>query len=207
MTSPDHLDVQSTSVPGLETPVRCPWAQHGGELERAYHDLEWGVPLHDERALFELLSLEGAQAGLSWSLVLARREGYRRAFAGFDPKLLADWPDEKVGELLQDPSIVRHRGKIASVLSNARAVGALEDEGTDLPGFLWSFTDGVPLQPSHAEASDVPATTDLAARMSRELKRRGFRFIGPTIAYSFMQAAGLTNDHLTNCYRFAQLVS
>jgi DNA-3-methyladenine glycosylase I len=194
-------------VPELGTQLRCPWAQHGGERERAYHDLEWGVPLHDGRALFELLSLEGAQAGLSWSLVLARREGYRRAFAGFDWKMLAGWQDEKVGELLQDPSIIRHRGKIASVLSNARAIGALEDEGMDLDGFLWSFTEGVPLQPGFAEADDVPATTDLAARLSRELRRRGFRFVGPTIAYSFMQAAGLTNDHLTSCYRFAQLSS
>jgi DNA-3-methyladenine glycosylase I len=210
MTSTHHRETPA-SHPNIavhpDTPVRCPWAQHGGELERAYHDLEWGVPQHNNRALFELLSLEGAQAGLSWSLVLGRREGYRRAFAGFDPELLADWPEEKVAELLQDPSIIRHRGKIASVFSNARCVRGLTAERMDLDSYLWSFTNGVALQPRHAEASDVPATTDVAGRLSQELKRRGFRFIGPTIAYAFMQAVGMTNDHLTSCYRFAQLAS
>ena len=184
---------------------RCHWAEHGGTAERSYHDLEWGVPQHDERALFELLTLEGAQAGLSWSLVLSRREGYRRAFEGFEPAAIATWTDEHVEALVQDPGIIRHRGKIASVISNARAVLDLGAAGMTLDSYLWAFTGGVPLQPRHVLASDVPATTEVAGVLSRDLRRRGFRFVGPTICYAFMQAAGLTNDHVTSCFRFADL--
>jgi DNA-3-methyladenine glycosylase I len=184
---------------------RCPWAERGGPAERSYHDLEWGVPQHDERALFELLTLEGAQAGLSWSLVLSRRDGYRRAFEGFDPEALATWTDKHVEALVKDPGIIRHRGKIASVISNARAVLELRATGTGLDDYLWAFTDGVPLQPRHARSSDVPTTTDVAGALSRDLRRRGFRFVGPTICYAFMQAAGLTNDHVTSCFRCAEL--
>ena len=163
------------------------------------------MPHRGDRALFELLSLEGAQAGLSWSIVLGRRAGYRRAFAGFDPELLSTWTDENVHELLGDAGIIRNRAKIASVLSNARAVCELRKGGRDLDSYLWSFTGGVPLQPRHGSPSDVPTTTDVAVSLSTDLKRRGFRFIGPTIAYAFMQAAGLTNDHLTTCFRFEEL--
>jgi DNA-3-methyladenine glycosylase I len=184
---------------------RCPWAEHAGPAELAYHDLEWGVPHHGDRALFELLSLEGAQAGLSWSIVLGRREGYRRAFAGFDPDLLATWTDEQIDGLLRDAAIIRHRGKIASVVSNARALCDLRQEGRDFDGYVWSFTEGVALQPRHASPSDVPTTTDVAAALGRDLKQRGFRFVGPTIAYAFMQAVGMTNDHLTSCFRWAEL--
>lgn len=198
MTKPQGGD-EAASVP------RCPWAEHAGPSDRAYHDLEWGVPLHDERALFELLTLEGAQAGLSWSLILGRREGYRRAFAGFDPDVIAGWSDEDVDALVKDTSIVRNGGKIASVVTNARAVRQLRSDGTSFDAYLWDFVGGAPLQPRHARASDVPTTTELATALSRDLKRRGFRFVGPTIVYSFMQATGMTNDHVTNCFRFAEL--
>jgi DNA-3-methyladenine glycosylase I len=184
---------------------RCDWAARGGAAEREYHDLEWGVPHHGDAALFELLTLEGAQAGLSWSLVLARREGYRRAFAGFDPDLIATWGEEKVDELLHDAGIIRHRGKIASVLSNARVLCDLRRNGTDFDAYLWSFTGGRALQPGCVTAADVPTTTDVAAALSRDLKRRGFRFVGPTIAYAFMQATGMTNDHVTSCFRYEEL--
>jgi DNA-3-methyladenine glycosylase I len=198
------VSTQHDAASGTPT-RRCSWAEHGGTAEREYHDLEWGVPHHGDRSLFELLTLEGAQAGLSWSLVLGRRDGYRRAFAGFDPDLIATWTEERVDELVQDSGIIRHRGKIASVLSNARAVCELRADGRDLDSYLWSFVDGVALQPRHDNASDVPATTDLAGVLSRDLKRNGFKFVGPTIAYAFMQATGMTNDHVTGCFRFAEL--
>ncbi len=185
---------------------RCPWAEHGGIAERAYHDTEWGTPLHGEAALFELLSLEGAQAGLSWSTILARRQAYRDAFANFDPSLLATWPQVRVDALMGDASIVRHRGKISSVLSNARAVRDLGEDGLGLDAYLWSFTGNQPLQPRIAAASDVPSQTELSVNISSELKARGFKFVGPKIVYALMQAAGLTNDHVTSCFRFAELV-
>ena len=172
---------------------------------QAYHDVDWGTPLHGEQALFELLTLEGAQAGLSWSTVLHRREGYRRAFAAFDAELIAGWPDTVVDKLMQDPGIIRNRAKITSVLSNARAVCALRDSGTDLDSHLWSFVAGVPLQPALDRTTDVPATTELSTALSRDLKRRGFGFVGPTIIYAFMQASGMTNDHTTDCFRYRQL--
>jgi DNA-3-methyladenine glycosylase I len=174
---------------------------------QAYHDLEWGVPLHEERALFELLSLEGAQAGLSWSTVLSRREGYRRAFAGFDVEVIAGWPDAIVDELVQDVGIIRNRAKVVSVMSNARAVVALRGDGTDLDSYLWAFIGGVPLQPALASAEDVPATTELSKALSRDLKKRGFGFVGPTIVYAFMQASGMTNDHTTDCFRHRTLAT
>jgi DNA-3-methyladenine glycosylase I len=172
---------------------------------QAYHDEKWGVPLHGERALFELLTLEGAQAGLSWSTVLGRREGYRRLFAGFDVDLIAGWPDAIVDELVQDPGIIRNRAKVLSVLNNARAALALRQSDTDLDAYLWSFVGGVPLQPRLEPTAAVPATTDLSTTLSRDLKKRGFGFVGPTIVYAFMQASGMTNDHTTDCFRHADL--
>jgi DNA-3-methyladenine glycosylase I len=151
------------------------------------------------------VSLEGAQAGLSWATVLGRREGYRRAFAGFDPDVVATWGEAEVERLVAEPGIIRHRGKVASVVSNAQAVVALRTEGLDLDRLLWGYVGGVPLQPRFASPADLPVTTEVARRMSREMKRRGFSFFGPTIAYALMQSAGLTNDHLTSCYRFAEL--
>jgi DNA-3-methyladenine glycosylase I len=170
-----------------------------------YHDVLWGVPLHGEQALFELLSLEGAQAGLSWSTVLARREGYRRAFAGFRVDVVAGWPDAVLAELAEDKGIIRNRAKIASVRSNARAVLALRSAGIDFDDFVWSFVGGAPLQPRLRPGAEVRAVTDVSTALSRDLKKGGFGFVGPTIMYAFMQASGMTNDHTTDCFRHADL--
>ncbi len=184
---------------------RCGWAEHGNTRDRQYHDDEWGLPHRGERELFELLCLEGAQAGLSWKLILSRRAAFRTAYAGFDPALLARWGESEIERLLSDASIIRHRGKITSVVRNAQALEAMREGGLAFVDYVWSFTDGVPLQPDHARAADVPVTTELAKAFSADLRRRGFSFVGPTIVYSFMQAAGLTNDHVTTCYRHAEL--
>ena len=177
---------------------RCPWAE-ASDAERAYHDTEWGVPVRDDHRLFEMLTLEGAQAGLSWSTILNKREGYRRLFAQFDPAKVARFTDKRIEKLLMDPAIVRHRGKVESTVSNARAVLAIQKEVGSLAEFIWSFVDGKPVQSRFAKMSDVPSETPVSKAMSKELKRRGFRFVGPTICYAFMQAAGLVNDHLVNC--------
>ena len=169
-----------------------------------YHDEEWGVPSRDDTHLFELLVLEGAQAGLSWSTILRKRAGYRRAFADFNPRKLARYDDEDVARLLSDPSIVRNRAKIESTLANARAVIELEKE-TSLSEFLWGFVDGEPVVNSWRKLSDLPAQTPESKAMSRELKRRGFRFVGPTTCYALMQAAGLVNDHVVGCFRRGDL--
>jgi DNA-3-methyladenine glycosylase I len=185
---------------------RCRWAQGATPEMQAYHDTYWGVPLHGEQDLFELFTLEGAQAGLSWSTILSRRDGYRRAFAGFDVDVVAGWPDGVVDDLVQDASIIRNRAKIVSVLGNARAVRALRGPGGDFDTYLWGFVGGVPLQPALDPAADLPATTELSTALSRDLKKRGFRFVGPTIVYAFMQASGMTNDHTTDCFRHHELV-
>jgi DNA-3-methyladenine glycosylase I len=179
---------------------RCTWAE-SSEAERAYHDEEWGVPLRDERGMFEFLTLEGAQAGLSWALILRKREGYRRAFADFDVEKVARFRDARIEKLLEDPSIVRNRLKVTSVRDNARAALALRREGTDLARFLWGFVDGEPLVQRPRTAAEVPSRTKLSDRISRELKRRGFRFVGSTICYALMQATGLVDDHEAGCFR------
>lgn len=176
---------------------RCPWAL-GDPLLVAYHDEEWGVPEHDERRLFELLTLEGAQAGLSWLTVLRKREGYRRAFAGFDPERVARFGAADVERLAADPGIVRHRGKIESTIANARAVLELRADG-GLPELVWRSVGGRTLDRRAATLADVPAETAESRALSRELKRRGFRFVGPTTCYAFMQAAGLVDDHVAAC--------
>ena len=180
-------------------PKRCPWAGETDPLMLAYHDEEWGVPSRDDRHLFELLTLEGAQAGLSWTTILHKREGYRRAFAGFDPEAVARFTERDVERLLADPGIVRHRGKVESTISNARRVLELEGALSDL---LWSFAGGEPIVGRRRTLAELPAETPESRAMSRELKRRGFRFVGPTTCYALMQAAGLANDHLTSCFRF-----
>lgn len=185
---------------------RCQWADGATPEMQAYHDDEWGVPLHDDRSLFELLTLEGAQAGLSWSTVLSKREGYRAAFAGFDVDVIAGWPDSIVDDLVQDAGIIRNRAKISSVLGNARAVCDLRAAGGSLDSYLWSFVDGVPLQPALTGMGDMPAFTALSESISRDLKLRGWRFVGPTIVYAFMQSCGMTNDHTTGCFRHRQLL-
>ncbi len=171
----------------------------------AYHDEEWGVPSHDERYLFEMLVLEGAQAGLSWSTVLHKREGYRRAFAGFDPARVARFSATRRERLRGDAGIVRNRAKIEATVKNARAVLRLADEGTSLSALLWDLAGGKPVVHRHRSARSVPAETPVSRRMSRELRRRGFAFVGPTICYAFMQATGMVNDHLVSCFRHREL--
>lgn len=183
--------------------VRCAWAQ-GHPLLREYHDEEWGVPVHDERELFEKLVLDGAQAGLSWLTILKRREGYRRAFEGFDPERIARYGPADVERLLADPGIVRNRKKVESAVGNARAYLALREELGSFSDYLWSFVDGRPVVNRFASSHDVPAETETSRRLSRDLRRRGFSFVGPTIVYAFMQAVGMVNDHVLDCFRRAE---
>ncbi|MCA9241471.1 MAG: DNA-3-methyladenine glycosylase I [Planctomycetales bacterium] len=180
---------------------RCPWAEVS-ELDRAYHDTEWGVPEYDDCRLFEMITLEGAQAGLSWSTVLAKRVGYRRCFAQFDPAKVARFTEKRVEKLLQDAAIIRHRGKIESTVSNARAVLEVQQAEGSLSDFLWAFVDGKPVKNHFRRIAQVPAETPASRAMSKELKRRGFRFVGPTTCYALMQAAGMVNDHLVGCPRY-----
>lgn len=183
---------------------RCPWCE-GFDLYRNYHDTEWGVPLRDDRALFELLILEGAQAGLSWSTILRKRENYRRAFDGFDPALMAGYGDEKTASLLADAGIVRNRAKVAASIRNARAFLALTEGGQSFSDFLWQFVDNAPIQNHWHALTEVPARTERSDAMSRALERAGFKFVGSTICYAFMQAAGMVNDHLVTCPRHAEV--
>jgi DNA-3-methyladenine glycosylase I len=171
---------------------------------RAYHDEEWGVPLHDDQALFELLTLEGAQAGLSWSTILNRRDGYRRAFANFDIPTVAGFGEDDQARLLDDTGIIRNRAKIRSVIGNARAALPVIDELGSLDAYLWSFVDGETIQNAYV-GGDIPAETEVSRAMSRDLRRRGFSFVGPTIVYAFMQSAGMVNDHATDCFRHEEV--
>ena len=166
-----------------------------------YHDTEWGVAEHDDRRLFELLTLEGAQAGLSWTTILRKRESYRAAFSGFDPRAVAAYTERDVARLVGDPSIVRNRAKIESTVSNARAVLTVQDEVGSFDRYAWGFVDGTPLVSSFEQLDALPATTPESVAMSKDMKRRGFRFVGPTTVYAFMQAAGLADDHLVSCFR------
>lgn len=183
---------------------RCPWCL-GSEQYRRYHDEEWGVPMHDDRRLFEYLTLEGAQAGLSWSTILAKRENYRRAFARFDPVRVARLGPRDAKRLMGDAGIVRNRLKIDSTISNARAFLAVRREFGTFDAYLWGFVNGRTLQSRRRSMNDVPARTDVSDAISKDLKRRGFRFVGSTIVYALMQAVGLVNDHLVTCYRHVQL--
>jgi DNA-3-methyladenine glycosylase I len=182
---------------------RCAWAG-SDPLMVAYHDEEWGVPEHDDRRLFELLTLEGAQAGLSWSTILRKREGYRRAFADFDPERVAGFGTGEVERLLADSGIVRNRLKIESTVANARAVLALQADLGSLDALLWSFVDGAPVVNRFRTLAEIPAETPVSRAMSKELKRRGFRFVGPTVLYALMQAAGLVDDHVVGCFRYGR---
>ncbi|MFN4353185.1 DNA-3-methyladenine glycosylase I [Parvibaculum sp.] len=179
---------------------RCPWP---GEdpLYAAYHDEEWGVPEYDDRALFEKLILDGFQAGLSWITILRKRESFREAFDGFEPETIARYKPAKVEKLLQNPGIIRHRGKVEATIGNAKAYLAMMDRGEGFADFLWSFTDGVPIQNKWTSIKQVPAETPMSVAMSKELKKRGFKFCGPTIVYAFAQAVGIVNDHLVTCPR------
>ena len=183
-------------------PRRCDWGSFENDpLYLAYHDEEWGVPSHDDRHLFEMLVLEGAQAGLSWATILRKREGYRRAFAGFDPAKVARFDRRKVERLLRDASIVRNRAKVEAAVANARATLAVQREFGSLDAHLWSLVGGRPIRNRWKSLSDIPSESDESRAMSRDLRARGFRFVGPTICYAFMQAVGMVNDHLTTCFR------
>ena len=181
---------------------RCSWAENTTDAMRAYHDTEWGVPLHDDRTLFEFICLEGAQAGLSWRTVLDKRENYRRAFADFDIGHCARLTDLRIEILLTDAGLIRNRMKITSVRGNARAALAAIEEFGSLDAFIWSFVDGKPIRNAWRVAKNVPATTAVSDRMSKVLAKRGFRFVGSTICYAFMQATGMVNDHLVDCFRY-----
>jgi DNA-3-methyladenine glycosylase I len=182
---------------------RCPWAGTDPLYVR-YHDEEWGVPVHDDVRLFEMLTLEGAQAGLSWLTILRKREGYRRAFRGFAPASVARLTAADQEALLADAGIVRHRAKIASTVDNARAFLAVQEEKGSFGAYLWAFVGGKPTENRFRSMAEVPAQTDLAVTLSRDLKKRGFRFVGPTIVYAYLQAVGVVNDHLTGCFRHGQ---
>ncbi len=182
---------------------RCAWAR--GELDVQYHDEEWGVPLHDDRCLFELLILEGAQAGLSWSTILNKRAGYRRAFDGFDPAKVARYTAPRLRRLLVDDGIVRNRAKIAAAVANAQAFLAVQREHGSFDAYVWRFVDGRPLQNARRSVREVPAVTDHSRALSRDLRARGFGFVGPTICYAFMQATGMVNDHTIDCFRWRQI--
>ncbi len=185
-------------------PVRCPWCEGSTEY-MAYHDDEWGVPVHDEHRLFELLVLEGAQAGLSWSTILAKRAAYRRAFVDFDPVRVARFTPARIAKLLGDPGIVRNRLKVESAVRNAKAFLRIQDEVGGFAGYAWRFVGGRPLQNAWRGQQQVPASTAESDALSKDLKQRGFNFVGSTICYAFMQAVGMVNDHLVDCYRWREL--
>jgi DNA-3-methyladenine glycosylase I len=195
MSTNEHDEVQ-----------RCDWC---GEhpLYVQYHDRDWGEPVHDDRLLFEFLILEGAQAGLSWLTILKKRAHYCRVYDGFEPAIVATYDDRKVAALLDDAGIVRNRLKVASSISNAQAYLAVQAEFGSFDRYIWQFVEGVPIQNRFKTMQDIPATTPLSDAISKDLKRRGFRFVGSTICYAFMQAVGMVNDHLTTCYRHAELAS
>ncbi len=202
---------------------RCGWAQGGtserGTSERGtssreailrdamtvYHDEEWGVPVRDDRTLFEFITLEGAQAGLTWATILNRRENYRRALDNFQPELIAEYTDEKAVALMQDAGIIRNRLKIRSVIRNAQVFLKIQQEFGSFSNYLWAFVDGVPIQNHLQHMNDIPAKTPLSEALSKDLIKRGFTFVGPTICYAFMQAVGLVNDHTADCFRYAEL--
>ena len=183
--------------------MRCDWAKSGPMIE--YHDQDWGVSVHDDRKLFEMLVLEGAQAGLSWETVLRKREGYRNAFDNFDPSVIATYGPDKLEQLLLDPGIVRNRRKVESCVSNAQAFLKIQEERGSFSAYLWEFVDGKPVVNGWTSLEQVPANTSLSDRLSNDLRKRGFKFVGSTICYAYLQSTGLVNDHLTSCFRFGQI--
>ena len=185
---------------------RCPWRE-ASELYRRYHDLEWGVPLRDDSALFELLLLEGAQAGLSWATVLRKRDNYRLAFDGFKPEMIARYDDTKIAALLSDPGIIRNRAKVTAAVQNARAYQELVSTGQSFSAFVWRFVNDMPIQNRWTKLTDIPSTTPQSEAMSKALRATGFCFVGPTICYAFMQSAGMVNDHLDSCPRHAAVAA
>jgi DNA-3-methyladenine glycosylase I len=202
---------QASDSPGEKTaiakPIRCPWVDGTSPLYLAYHDEEWGVPVHDDRILFEFLTLEGAQAGLSWYTVLRKRENFRAAFDNFDPGKVARYGSEKVDALLQDPGIIRNRAKIEAAIGNARCFLAVQEEFGSFDAYLWRFVDGRPIVNEWRTLADYPATSRESDVLSGDLRGRGFRFVGSTICYAHMQAVGMVNDHVVDCFRRAQIIA
>ena len=184
---------------------RCSWPKSDSMIE--YHDREWGVPLHDDRRLFEYLLLDGAQAGLSWESIIQRREGYREAYDGFDVKVIAAYGEDKIADLLNNPGIIRNRLKVRSSVTNAQAYLDLQEEFGSFDTYLWDFVGGNPVRNAWTGDGQIPATTELSDKVSADLKRRGFKFVGSTIVYAFIQAAGLVNDHLVSCFRYQEVNS
>jgi DNA-3-methyladenine glycosylase I len=189
----------------MSEPKRCGWASLNDPLYRAYHDGEWGVPVHDDRVMFEFLVLEGAQAGLSWGTILRKRESFRKAFGGFDPAKVARFDDRKVRRLLGDPGIIRNKLKINSAVQNARAFIEVQKEFGSFDSYIWRFVDGTPRVNRWRSLKQIPAKTPESERMSKDLIARGFRFVGPTICYAHMQATGMVNDHVVSCFRYREL--
>jgi len=184
--------------------IRCEWSTKG-ELEQLYHDKEWGVPIHDDRALFEFLILEGAQAGLSWSTILRKREGYREAFDNFDALKICKYSEAHISRLLANRAIIRNRQKINSTITNARAFVRLQGEFGTFDRYIWQFVGGSPIHNSRKKMADIPSSSPESEAMSKDLKKRGFKFIGTTICYAFMQAVGMVNDHVVGCFRYKEL--
>ena len=187
----------------MTEPTRCPWGRD--ELARRYHDEEWGVPLHDDNRLFEFIVLEGAQAGLSWDTILRKRDAYRAAFDNFDPTIVARYNERKIARLLNDTGIVRNRLKIASAIQNARALLEVKREFKSFDKYLWQFVGGAPKRNAWKAMREVPAETPEALALSKDLRKRGFNFVGPTICYAFIQAVGMVNDHLVDCFRYREI--
>ena len=187
--------------------TRCAWASAGDELYRTYHDQEWGAPVHDDRLLFEFLILEGFQAGLSWSTILRKRENFNLAFDGFDPQKIAVYDEHKVAELLANPGIIRNRLKIAAAITNAQAFLAVQDAFGSFDAYIWDFVSGKPIQNAWEKMEQIPSRTVESDQMSKDLKQRGFKFVGSTICYAHMQATGMVNDHTTDCFRYTQVAA
>jgi DNA-3-methyladenine glycosylase I len=191
------------TAPTSDNPARCAWAT--GDFLTPYHDEEWGVPVHDDRRHFEFLVLEAAQAGLSWLTVLKRREGYRQAFCDFDPEAVAQFGESETARLLADPGIIRNRAKVESAVTNARALLSMRESHGSFDAYVWEFVGGSTVRNRWTDTSQIPAKTDLSERLSKDLRGRGFRFIGPVVCYSHLQATGLVNDHLTSCFRWSEV--
>lgn len=192
-------------APVVAAPTRCHWVSAERPEDLAYHDQEWGVPVHDDRVFFEFLLLESAQAGLSWYTVLKKRAAYRRAFAEFDPAAVAAYDEQRIEELVLDPGLIRHRGKLTAAVGNARVFCDIQREFGSFGAYVWRFVDGVPVDGQRRAHAEVPVSSPAAEALSSDLNRRGVRFFGPTIAYAYMQATGLVNDHLVGCFRYPEI--
>lgn len=184
---------------------RCAWVPENNQLYEKYHDTEWGVPVHDDKKLFEFLVLEGAQAGLSWETILKRRDTYKKAFANWDVQKVAQFGEKEVSELLNNPGIIRNRLKVRSAINTARRLSKVQEEFGSFSNYIWHFVQGKPIQNAWKSNSEIPAETDLSRKISTDLKKRGFTFIGPTIVYAHMQATGMVNDHTVDCFRHEQV--